>query len=378
VKMGAPDPRVGGAAAVIATTQSVPSYDFVKAKEFWSFKPVKKPPIPNVQNASWCANDIDRYVLAKMEEKGLTPVAPAEKQALIRRATYDLTGLPPTPREVEAFLADASPNAFATVVDRLLASKAYGEKWGRHWLDVVRYADTSGCNSDYPVPDLHRYRNWVINAFNADEPYDQFLKEQIAGDLMPSSGVDDRNAKIVATGYLANARRFGSRNNEFHLTIEDTIDNVGKAMLGLSVSCARCHDHKFDPIPTTDYYALYGIFASTKYSFPGTEIYRHPKDMVALGGPEDVATLAAWAGKLADLDDRHEVLLRERDRLASAEKRVKDLGGKAEAAPAKASVAPEGSAKPQATKAAASTGLRPSRCGRPRTSSRRWLTSRRR
>jgi hypothetical protein len=331
VKMGAPDPRVGGA---VAAPVVAPSYDFAKAREFWSFKPVQKPVIPAVRNVAWPQGDVDRFLLAKMEEKGLTPVAPADKRTLIRRATYDLTGLPPTPQEVDEFVNDPSPTAFERVVERLLNSPAYGEKWGRMWLDVVRYADTSGCNSDFPIPDMYRYRNWVINAFNADKPYDQFLKEQLAGDLMPQQGVADRNEKIVATGYLANARRFGSRNNEFHLTIEDTIDNVGKAMLGLSVSCARCHDHKFDPIPTTDYYALYGIFASTKYSFPGTEIYRHPKDMVALGGPEDVKALAAWAGRLADLDDKYEVLLRERDQRASAEKRAKDLAEKAATQPA--------------------------------------------
>ena len=337
IKMGAPDPRVGGAAAV-ATTQAAPTYDFAKAKVFWSFKPVKAAAVPTVRDAAWCLNDVDRFVLAKMESKGLTPVLMADKRTLIRRATYDLTGLPPTPAEVEAFLADESPAAFSRVIERLLAAPAYGEKWGRQWLDVVRYADTSGCNSDYPVPDLFKYRNWVIDTFNSDKPYDQFLKEQIAGDLMPSSGVEDRNQKIIATGYLANARRFGSRNNEFHLTIEDTIDNLGKAMLGLSVSCARCHDHKFDPIPNADYYALYGIFASTKYSFPGTEIYHHPKDMVALGGAEDVQKLAEWADRLAELDDKFEILVREKDRLLSTEKLAKDLAAKGEVVTAKASV----------------------------------------
>jgi hypothetical protein len=346
VKMGSPDPRVGGAAATVAITQTAPAYDYAKAKQFWSFQPVKEPATPLVRNGAWCLNDVDRFVLAKMESKGLTPVAPADKRALLRRATYDLTGLPPTPQETDDFLQDESPTAFERVVDRLLNSKAYGERWGRHWLDVVRYADTSGCNSDYPVPDLYKYRNWVINAFNADMPYDQFLKEQLAGDLMPHKDVDDRNQKIIATGYLANARRFGSRNNEFHLTIEDTIDNVGKAMLGLSVSCARCHDHKFDPIPNTDYYALYGIFASTKYSFPGTEIYRHPKDMVALGPPDDVEKLAEWAGKLAELDDKYEILLREKDRLLSAEKRAKELAAKGEKAPAPAAAVAADAKKP--------------------------------
>src|SRR5436190_2584090 len=326
IRMGAPDPRDDKAAAL------PPPYDFEKARQHWSYRPVQDPQPPTVADPLWNKTAIDRFIKAKLDEKGLKPVALAGKRALLRRATFDLTGLPPTPEDVDAFLKDASPNAFEKVIDRLMASPQYGERWGRHWLDVVRYADTSGCNSDFPVPDLYRYRNWVISAFNADKPYDEFLKEQIAGDLMPANNVADRNAKVIATGYLANARRFGSRNAEFHLTIEDTIDNLGKAMLGLSVSCARCHDHKYDPIPNADYYAFYGIFASTKYSFPGTEIYRHTKDMIALGGPEESQKLAEWADRLAELDDKYEILLREKDRLLSAEKRSKELSGKGNAA----------------------------------------------
>ena len=154
------------------------------------------------------------------------------------------------------------------------------ERWGRHWLDVVRYADTAGDNSDFPVPDAYRYRNWVIQAFNSDMRYDEFLRRQIAGDLMDKPDP-------IPTGYLAIARRFGSGGDEFHLTIDDTIDNVGKTLLGLSIACARCHDHKFDPIPSRDYYALYGIFESTKYAFPGIEAYPHARDFVALGGQRE-------------------------------------------------------------------------------------------
>jgi hypothetical protein len=340
VKMGAPDPRVpgaSGAAGGVATTQASDRYDYAKWRGFWSFTPVVKPAVPAVKDPAWGANEIDAFLLAKMEEKGVRPVGDADRRVLIRRMTYDLTGLPPTPEEVEQFVNDPSPirPALERVVERLLASPAYGEKWGRLWLDVVRYADTSGCNSDFPVPDLWRYRNWVINAFNSDKPYDQFLKEQIAGDLLPASGVEDRNQKIVASGYIAGARRFGSRNAEFHLTIEDTIDNLGKAMLGLSVSCARCHDHKYDPIPNTDYYAMYGIFGSTKYAFPGTEIYKHTKDFVGLGGDEEQEKLAEWEKKLAELDDRYEIVLREKDRLESAEKRAKELAAKGQVAAAK-------------------------------------------
>jgi hypothetical protein len=171
------------------------------------------------------------------------------------------------------------------VVDRLLASPAYGERWGRHWLDVVRYADTSGCNADVPIPDAYRYRNYVIESFNRDKPYDQFLREQLAGDLLPAASESQRLEQIVATGYLAISRRFSSLNEETHLTFDDTIDNVGKTILGLTLSCARCHDHKYDPVPVEDYYALYGIFSSTRYAFPGTEIPRHPRNLIALLSP---------------------------------------------------------------------------------------------
>jgi hypothetical protein len=208
----------------------------------------------------------------------MSPAPVADRRTLIRRVTFDLTGLPPTPAEVDAFLADESADAWSKVVERLLSSRAYGERWGRHWLDVVRYADTSGCNSDFPIPDAWRYRNYVIDAFNKDKPYDEFLREQIAGDLLPrpfDAFADDddlRFERTIATTYLPLSRRFSSVAEEFHLTIDDTIDNFGKAFLGLTVSCARCHDHKFDPIPQADYYALYGIFESTTYAFPGTEI----------------------------------------------------------------------------------------------------------
>ncbi len=164
------------------------------------------------------------------------------------------------------------------------------------------------------MPSAYRYRNYVIHSFQNDKPYDQFVREQLAGDLLAASDDEKHREGIVATGYLATARRFGSRNNEFHLTIEDTIDNVGKTFLGLSVSCARCHDHKFDPIPTRDYYSLYGIFNSTKYAFPGTEVFRHTKDFVALGPPAAAAELAAWEKQLADLDEQYEELDRQRIR----------------------------------------------------------------
>ncbi|HEY1342327.1 MAG TPA: PSD1 and planctomycete cytochrome C domain-containing protein [Bryobacteraceae bacterium] len=307
IRMGAPDPRTEG------TAPSAPaaSYDWEKARQHWSFQPVRDPEPPRVSPADWNRSAIDRFVKAKLDENKLTPQPRASKLALIRRATYDLTGLPPTPEEVDAFLKDSSPKAFEKVVDRLLASPRYGERWGRHWLDVVRYADTSGDNADFPVPAMYRYRNWVIAAFNTDEPYDQFLRDQIAGDLIAArENVAEKNreewqAKIIATSYLANARRFGSRKAEFHLTIDDVIDNVGKGMLGLTVACARCHNHKFDPIPTADYYALYGIFKSTNFAHAGTEIYPHTYGFAALK-PEDAEKLKSYEAELSGLDNRIE------------------------------------------------------------------------
>ncbi|MDB6028096.1 MAG: hypothetical protein JWM68_4319 [Verrucomicrobiales bacterium] len=311
IKMGAPDPRQGK-----ATNAAYGSYNWAEVKKFWAFQPIKHPKPPQVKNATWPVTAIDNFVLAKLEERNLVPNGLADKRTLIRRATYDLIGLPPAPEEVKAFLDDKSPKAFEKVIDRLLASPHYGEQWGRHWLDVVRYADTSGDNSDFPIPDAYKYRNYVIDSFNADKPYDVFIREQIAGDLLPAKNEEEKFQKVIATGYLAIARRFGSRANEFHLTIEDTIDNVGKGILGLSVSCARCHDHKFDPIPTKDYYSLYGIFESTKYAFPGTEIYRHPKDSIPLASGTNLQAVVDYEKEAADLDEEIDKLGDEKRELA--------------------------------------------------------------
>lgn len=293
VRMGAPDPRTEKAAAL------PPPYDFEKARKHWSFQPVRDPEPPRVMDAAWSKNAIDRFIKARLEEKKLVPAGTANRRTLIRRATYDLTGLPPAPEDVDRFLKDTSPGAFEKVVDRLLASRQYGERWGRHWLDVVRYADTAGCNSDWPVPDAWRYRNWVIDAFNTDKPYMDFLREQIAGDLMTARNAEDRAAKTVATSYIAISRRFASSKNEHHLTIDDTVDNIGKGMLGLSISCARCHDHKFDPIPQRDYFGIYGIFDSTVYAFPGVETVPRPHDFIALA-PAQQKTVSAWEDKIKE------------------------------------------------------------------------------
>ncbi len=312
IRRGAPDPRKADVRAAAARKE----LDLVEARKFWSFRPVADPPVP-----PGAAHPVDAFLEAKLRERGLRAAGPADRATLLRRATFDLTGLPPTPAELEAFLADDSLGAFERVVERLLASGAYGERWGRHWLDLVRYADSAGDSSDFPIPQAVRYRDWVIRAFNEDKPYDRFLREQVAGDLLPAESEEARRDQVVATGYLAMARRFGIRPESFHhLTIEDTIDNLGRTVLGLTLSCARCHDHKFDPIPTDDYYALYGIFQSTRYPYPGSETTKYQKDFVPLATPDEV-----------------EAALRpRRERLAAFEAEVKRLEEKRDSALAKA------------------------------------------
>jgi Protein of unknown function (DUF1549)/Protein of unknown function (DUF1553) len=221
---------------------------------------------PDVHDASWARGDIDRFILAKLEEKGLKPAGDADKTTLIRRATFDLTGLPPSPEEVSNFLTDDSPQAFEKVVDRLIASPAFGERWGRHWLDVARYSESTGGSRNVPYPHSWRYRDYVIDAFNADKPYDQFIREQVAGDLLPASSQEEKDQHAVATGFLAVGQK--DVNQRFKVrfimdNVDEQIDAVSRSFLAVTASCARCHDHKFDPIPTSDYYALAGIFRST-------------------------------------------------------------------------------------------------------------------
>jgi mono/diheme cytochrome c family protein len=281
----------------------------IVAVKHWAFEPIRDVAPPEVQDKSWMKTSIDAFIRAQQEAAGSRPEPAADKLMLIRRARFDLTGLPPEPEEVAAFLQDDSPQAFETVVDRLLASPAYGERWGRHWLDVVRYADTAGETADYPVPLAWRYRNYVIDAFNADKPYDEFLREQIAGDVLAGQGSRERYAeRVTATGYLAISRRFGfDSENYHHLTIQDTIDTLGQSVLGLSLGCARCHDHKFDAVSMHDYYALYGIFDSSRYPFPGSEQKQKVRSLAPLLPPsasqpmwrEFDARVAALTGKLA-------------------------------------------------------------------------------
>jgi len=246
-------------------------------KEFWSFQPVQRPPVPEAVggSAEWQQNPLDAFVLRRQRERSLRPGRRASAKTLIRRATLDLTGLPPESSDVTDFeqaFTRAPDRAWQDLIERLLASRQYGERWGRHWLDIVRYADTAGDAGDFPVPEAYKYRNYVIEAFNTDKPYDQFVREQIAGDLLPFENEDQRWEQTVATGYIAISRRVGvSPHGLRHIMIEDTLNNLGKTFLGLTIGCARCHDHKFDPLPTSDYYALYGIFDSSVYPHAGAE-----------------------------------------------------------------------------------------------------------
>jgi hypothetical protein len=225
------------------------------SKRHWAFKPVRLPAVPAVRDTSWEIGPIDRFVLARLEARGLRPSPPADRRTLLRRVTFDLIGLPPTPEEVDAFVADDSPNAYEKVVERLLASPYYGERWGRHWLDVARYADSK--DAENLLPFAYTYRDWVIQAFNEDRPYDEFLQLQIAADHLSR---EPGNPELAALGFLTLGRGF---NNEPDL-IDDRLDVLGRGLLGLSIGCARCHDHKYDPIPTQDYYSLYGVFAGAR------------------------------------------------------------------------------------------------------------------
>jgi cytochrome c553 len=252
IKMGAPDPR---------TAAADPKKWSDSSKKHWAWQPLKKPAVPEVKDTAWVKTPVDNFILAKLEEKDLTANPIADKPTLIRRATFDLIGLPPTPEEVDAFEKDDSPEAYAKVVDRLLASPHYGERWGRHWLDVARYSDTKGQikrqREDAAYPYAWTYRDYVIRSFNEDKPYNVFIVEQLAADKLP--GIARDPSKLAALGFLTLGDRFQGMANDI---INDRIDVVTKGFLGLTVTCARCHDHKFDPIPTKDYYSLHGIFAS--------------------------------------------------------------------------------------------------------------------
>ena len=266
VQMGSPWPSEKAVTTNMIVADSLSA--LTELRKFWSFQPVRKVAPPAVRDPNWVKTPIDAFVLAKLEEKKLKPAPGADKVTLLRRATFDLTGLPPTEKEIRDFLADRSDDAFTRVIDRLIDSPRYGERWGRHWMDVARYADSTGADEDHRYPYAWRYRDYVIDSLNRDIPYDRFIREQVAGDLLPSDTPGEVNVRgLVATGFLALGPKLIAEQDKvkmFYDIVDEQIDVTSRAFLGLTVACARCHDHKFDPISTRDYYSLASIFASSK------------------------------------------------------------------------------------------------------------------
>ena len=265
IKSGAFDPRTETPATAHRPAQR--TIDIEAGKAFWAFQPVRRHEAPPVGDKDWPATDIDAFVLAKLKQADLRPARDADRRTLVRRLYFDLIGLPPSPEEVAAFVKDDSPDAWPRLVDRLLESNQFGIKWGRHWLDVARYADSNGGDFNATFHNAWRYRDYVIDSFNNDKPFDEFVREQLAGDLLSSKSDAERTERIIATGFLMLGTKMLSERDKLKLTmdvVDEQINTVGQAFMGLTLGCARCHDHKFDPIPTTDYYALAGIFRSTR------------------------------------------------------------------------------------------------------------------
>ena len=259
ITMGAPDPRDGKGAPFFEP-------DWTKSRDHWAFKVPKQPTIPKVSDDSWAVSDVDRFVLAALDKQSMKPVGDANRRTLIRRLYFDLIGLPPSTEEVDAFVSETDPGSWQRLVDRLLATESFGERWGRHWLDVARYAESSGKESNITYPHAWRYRDYVIDSFNADKRYDQFIREQIAGDMMPARDDRHRAELITATGFLAigpKSHNEGSRSQFAADLVDEQIETMSRSMLGLTIACARCHDHKFDPIKQSEYYAMAGIFHSS-------------------------------------------------------------------------------------------------------------------
>ena len=254
VEMGAPFPDSAGAKRRL------------RDPDHWSFQTPGSIAPPEVRDGGWVRSPIDRFVLARLEAQGLRPAGGADRRTMLRRVTYGLVGLPPTPGEIELFLADLEPGALSRVVDRLLASSRYGQRWGRHWLDVARYADSNGFDENVAHGNAWRYRDYVVDSFNRDTPFDEFVIEQLAGDLMPFSGHQQQHDRLIATGFLSIGPKVLAETDQAKMRmdiIDEQLDTVGRAFLGLTLGCARCHDHKFDPVDTAEYYALAGIFKST-------------------------------------------------------------------------------------------------------------------
>lgn len=334
IARGAPHPESDG---VEMPAVRRAAFDVDEARQFWSLQPIRRPPVPPVDDTVWVRSPIDAFVLAELEAAGLTPTAPADRRSLIRRATYDLTGLPPTPQQIDHFLADDSPGAFARVVDRLLQSKAYGEHWGRHWLDIARYADSNGLDENVAHGNAWRYRDYVIRSLNHDKPLDQFIVEQLAGDLLAAAAghpstqqagdddltaVDPQTAELlVATGFLALGPKVLAEADQAKMRmdiIDEQVDTIGRALLGLTLGCARCHDHKFDPVSAADYYALAGILGSTRTMESLKTIAKWTENPIA--SPQDLRRRDEALQRVADQRQRIERLVRQATERLQAEK----------------------------------------------------------
>jgi hypothetical protein len=269
-------------------------------RNHWSFQPVAKVVPPPVNHSKWAQTNIDRFILKAMEDAALIPAETADRRTLIRRVTFDLTGLPPTPEEVSDFLVDTSEDAWSRLVDRLLASPAYGEHWGRHWLDVARYADSNGLDENVAHGNAWRYRDFVVASFNADKPIDQFIREQLAGDLLPAESPEQRAEFLTATGFLSIGPKVLAEVNQPKMRmdiVDEQIDTVGRVFLGMTFGCARCHDHKFDPISTDNYYGLAGIFRSTRTMETYTKVAKWHEHLLEI--PEARQVQANYDAQLA-------------------------------------------------------------------------------
>ena len=308
VQKGAPDPRDEPSGALAKTGQN----KLDAAKTHWAFQPVGSPEPPPVRTNSWPLGPVDQFILARLEAKNLAPAPPAGRHQWLRRVWFDLVGLPPSVEAIRAFMADKSPElqAKTKVVDELLAMPQFGERWGRHWLDVARFAESSGGGRSLLFKDAWRYRDYVINSFNADMPYSQFLKEQIAGDLLPAKTPADRARQVTATGFLVLGPTNYEEQEKYQLRmdiVDEQLDTLGRTTMGMTLGCARCHDHKFDPIPTRDYYALAGIFRSTRTLFNDTDNVARWIDTPLPADPETAQVL-----------HKHQLVVEEKQRLIKA------------------------------------------------------------
>jgi mono/diheme cytochrome c family protein len=306
IAIGAPWPEEGAKAA---RTGNPGMYEKLM-REHWAFQPVREPAVPPAANSNWSSQPIDRFILATLEKNGLKPSPPAPREALIRRLALVLTGLPPTPLEVDLFVRDQFPGAWERLVDRLLKSPHFGEQWARHWMDVMRFAETYGNDWNYEINGAYRYRDYLIRAFNEDVPYDQLIREHFAGDLLPRPRMNPENGineSIIGTAFF----RLGELGHDDCIrfrqirtdVVDNQIDTIGKAFQGLTIACARCHDHKLDPIPTADYYALYGVLTSSRmvtHTADLPPVNASIKQNLAQRKPLIRAELAkAWRGEIA-------------------------------------------------------------------------------